>query len=142
MALMIFALPRAPGLARGACIVEKHLTLSRTLGGPDSAFSLEPAEFRAMVDAIRTVEKALGSAQHGIGVAEARSRAFRRSLFVVRDVRRGELFTADNVRSIRPSGGLAPKHRETVLGQHASRDVARGTPLSWDLIAATGREGK
>jgi pseudaminic acid synthase len=135
------AVPLA-AVALGACIVEKHFTLSRALGGPDGAFSLEPAEFRAMVDSIRTVEQALGSAHHGIGIAEDRSRAFRRSLFVVRDVRRGEPFTADNVRSIRPSGGLAPKHREAVLGRRASRDVARGTPLSWELIeGAPGRAG-
>jgi pseudaminic acid synthase len=124
----------AAAVALGACIVEKHFTLSRSIPGPDSAFSLEPEEFRRMVDGIRTTEAALGSAAHGIGPAEDRSRAFRRSLFVVRDVRRGEPFTAENVRSIRPSGGLLPKHREAVLGRSAARDIARGTPLTWDLV--------
>jgi len=123
-------------VALGACIVEKHLTLSRSLGGPDAAFSMEPDEFRAMVQAIRTAEQALGRADHGIGSAESRSRGFRRSLFVVRDVRRGEPFTSDNIRSIRPASGLAPKHLPAVLGRRATRDVARGTPLAWDIVAA------
>jgi pseudaminic acid synthase len=121
-------------VALGACIVEKHLTLSRSIAGPDSAFSLEPEEFRAMVDAIRTTETALGSAEHRIGAAETRSLPFRRSLFVVQDVRRGALFTAQNVRSIRPAGGLLPRHLEAVLGRRATRDIPRGTPLAWDLV--------
>jgi pseudaminic acid synthase len=127
-------------VALGACIVEKHLTLSRAEGGPDSAFSLEPAEFRTMVEGIRTAEQALGSAQHGMGAAEARSRSFRRSLFVVRDVRRGEVFTADNVRSIRPSGGLPPREIGSVLGRRAARDVAGGTPLAADMVAGSDGE--
>jgi N-acetylneuraminate synthase len=127
-------------VALGACIVEKHLTLSRADGGPDSAFSLEPGEFRTMVEGIRTAEQALGSARHGIGAAEARSRSFRRSLFVVRDVRRGEVFTADNVRSIRPAGGLPPREIGHVLGRHASRDLARGTPMSADMVADSDGE--
>jgi pseudaminic acid synthase len=127
-------------VALGACIIEKHLTLSRAEGGPDSAFSLEPGEFRTMVEGIRTAEQALGSAQHGIGIAEARSRSFRRSLFVVRDVRRGEVFTAENVRSIRPSGGLPPREIGNVLGRRASRDVARGTPMSADMVAGSDGE--
>jgi N-acetylneuraminate synthase len=121
-------------VALGACIVEKHLTLSRALPGPDSAFSLEPDEFRAMVAAVRDAEKALGTARYGAGPEEAKSRAFRRSLFVVEDVRAGEPFTADNLRSIRPGCGLAPKHLDAVLGRRATADIARGTPLSWDLV--------
>jgi pseudaminic acid synthase len=121
-------------VALGACIVEKHLTLSRTLPGPDSAFSLEPDEFRAMVEAVRIAERALGAAPYGAGPEEAKSRAFRRSLFVVEDVRAGEPYTADNVRSIRPGCGLAPKHLDAVFGCRAAVDVARGTPLSWDLV--------
>lgn len=127
-------------VALGACIVEKHLTLSRAEGGPDSAFSLEPGEFRTMVEGIRTAQQALGSAAHVIGEAEARSRTFRRSLFVVRDVRGGEVFTADNVRSIRPSGGLPPREIGNVLGRRASRDVARGTPISADMVAGSDGE--
>jgi pseudaminic acid synthase len=134
----------AAAVALGACLVEKHVTLSRSMGGPDSAFSLEPEELRDLVRAVRAAEAALGSAEHGVGEAEARSRAFRRSLFVVRDVKRGEPFTAENVRSIRPADGLAPKHLPSVLGRRAQRDVDRGTPLSWELIggASDGGDGR
>jgi N-acetylneuraminate synthase len=122
-------------VALGACIVEKHLTLARSVPGPDSAFSLEPAEFRAMVQAVRTAEKALGVVTYGTAAPEEKSRVFRRSLFVVRDVKQGERFTEANVRSIRPGHGLAPKHWKEVLGRTAAADIARGTPLAWDLIA-------
>ena len=122
------------GVTLGACIVEKHLTLSRSDGGPDSAFSLEPSEFKAMVDAVRVAEKALGKVHFGYTVKEAASRIHRRSLFVVEDIKRGESFTAENVRSIRPGHGLHTRHLADVLGAHASRDIERGTPLSWDLV--------
>ena len=118
----------------GACIIEKHLTLSRAAGGPDSAFSLEPAEFKAMVDAVRAAEHALGSIHFGVSEREASSRVFRRSLFVVRDVKTGEKFTAENVRSIRPGHGLHTRHLTEVLGKTAAVDIVRGTPLSWDLV--------
>jgi hypothetical protein len=122
-------------VALGACIIEKHLTLSRSMPGPDSAFSLEPAEFKAMVDAIRTAEKSLGRAYFGASAKEASSRVFRRSLFVVADVRHGELFTEENVRSIRPGHGLHPRHFSDVLGKRAAQDIERGTPLSWDWFS-------
>jgi pseudaminic acid synthase len=122
-------------VAQGACIVEKHFTLSRASRGPDSAFSLEPPEFRAMVDAIREAEQALGQVSYQLTRAETDSRAFRRSLFVVQDVKAGQEFTAQNVRSIRPGMGLHPRHMAEVLGRRASRDVERGTPLTWALIA-------
>jgi N-acetylneuraminate synthase len=118
----------------GACIVEKHFTLSRDIAGPDSAFSLEPDEFKAMVDAIRTAEKALGKIHYGVSEHEAKSRVFRRSLFVVKDIEAGEVFTEKNVRSIRPGHGLSPKYLEDVLGRRAAKDIARGTPLAWGLI--------
>jgi N-acetylneuraminate synthase len=121
-------------VALGACIVEKHFTLSRDIPGPDSAFSLEPHEFKAMVEAIRTVEKALGKVHYGITEQEAKSRVFRRSLFVVKDMKAGEMFTEENVRSIRPGYGLHPRHLNDVLGRRAARDIKRGTPLSWELI--------
>jgi N-acetylneuraminate synthase len=121
-------------VALGACIVEKHLTLSRSEPGPDSAFSLEPHEFKAMVEAVRVAEKALGEVHFGIETKEASSRVFRRSLFVVQDVKRGELFNAENVRSIRPGYGLHTRHLPEVIGRPAMCDVERGTPLSWDLI--------
>ena len=119
----------------GACIIEKHLTLSRSTPGPDSAFSLEPHEFKQMVDAIRVAEKALGQVKYGLTEAEQLSQRSRRSLFVVQDVKAGERLTPDNVRSIRPGYGLPPKHYEEVIGRLAARDMQRGTPLQWDAIA-------
>ena len=130
---MGIAVPVA-AVALGACIIEKHLTLSRSEPGPDSAFSLEPQEFKAMVDAVRVTEKALGEVYFGCSAKEASSRVFRRSLFVVQDVKRGDLFTAENVRSIRPGHGLHTRHLPEVLGRHAACDIERGTPLSWELV--------
>ena len=121
-------------VALGACIIEKHFTLSRADGGPDSTFSLEPHEFKTMVDAVRVAEKALGQIYYGSAVREMESRALRRSLFVVRDMQAGELFTADNVRSIRPGHGLHTRHLEEVIGRKASKAIQRGTPLSWELV--------
>jgi pseudaminic acid synthase len=121
-------------VALGACIIEKHITLSRSEPGPDSAFSLEPHEFKAMVDAVRIAEKALGKVYFGLGEKEASSRIFRRSLFVVADVKCGEILTPENVRSIRPGNGLHTRHLPEVLGQRAARDIERGTPLNWDLV--------
>ncbi|MGA7990091.1 MAG: SAF domain-containing protein, partial [Thermoanaerobaculia bacterium] len=109
--------------------------LSREDPSPDRQFSLEPAEFRAMADAIRTVEKATGGVHFGVSAEEARSRVFRRSLFVVESMCIGEAFTRKNLRSIRPGYGLPPKHIKQVLGRRATQDIARGTPLSWDLVA-------
>ncbi len=121
-------------VALGACIVEKHFTLSRKMVGPDSAFSLEPEEFKAMVDAIRIAEKALGNADYSISEKEKGMRSFRRSLFVVENVATGELFTEKNVRSIRPGNGLHTRHLHESIGQKAARDVKKGTPMSWELI--------
>jgi pseudaminic acid synthase len=121
-------------VALGACIIEKHLTLSRATPGPDSAFSLEPHEFKAMVEAVRTAEKALGEAHFGVSGKEEASKVFRRSLFVVENVKQGEVFTEANVRSIRPGHGLHTRHLGEVLGKRAMRDIERGTPLSWDLV--------
>jgi N-acetylneuraminate synthase len=118
----------------GACIIEKHLTLSRSLPGPDSAFSLEPQEFKAMVEGVRIAERALGRVDYGLSAAEIKSRAFRRSLFVVENILAGESFTQKNVRSIRPSYGLHTRHLEEVLGRTALRDIERGTPLAWEMI--------
>ena len=117
-------------VALGACIVEKHLTISRAVSGADSAFSLEPQEFKLMVDEIRIAEKALGRVHYGISGSEEASRCFRRSLFVVENVKAGEMFTGKNVRSIRPGHGLHTRYLEQVLGRRAACDIARGTPLS------------
>lgn len=121
-------------VALGACIVEKHFTLSRSVPGLDSAFSLEPGEFRAMVGGVRTAEKALGEARYEPTPAEAKSRQFRRSLFVVKDMKEGEVFTSENVRSIRPADGLPPREIKKILGRKAKRDIAAGMPLAWDLV--------
>jgi pseudaminic acid synthase len=122
-------------VALGACIVEKHFTLSRSTPSPDTAFSLEPQEFKAMVEAIRTAEKALGKVNYEITKQEAKSRVFRRSLFVVKDVKAGEVFTEENVRCIRPGYGLLPRYLKEVLGRQATRDIKQGTPLSRGLIS-------
>jgi pseudaminic acid synthase len=129
---MGIAVPAAAALE--ASIVEKHFTLSRSVPGPDSALSLEPQKFRAMVEAIRTAEKALGQVTYEVGEEEARSHVFRRSLFVVKDMKEGDAFTEGNVRSIRPGYGLHPRHLNEVLGCRAARDIPRGTPLSWELL--------
>jgi N-acetylneuraminate synthase len=121
-------------VALGACIVEKHMTLSRSINGPDSNFSLEPHEFRDLVATIRLVEKALGAAKYEITKSEEGSRLFRRSLFVVKDMKAGDVFTEDNVRSIRPSYGLPPKHIKELFGRRAASDIKKGTPLVWELI--------
>jgi pseudaminic acid synthase len=124
------AVPMA-AVALGACIVEKHVTLSRSEPGPDSAFSLEPAELKAMVEAIRVAEQALGTVHYGPDAQEIGSRKFRRSLFVVRDMKAGEEFTLDNLRSIRPADGLHPRNLPDLIGRHSNRDIAAGTPLDW-----------
>jgi len=122
------------GVSLGARIVEKHLTLSREDGGPDSDFSLEPNEFAEMVQAIRTTEKALGEVRYQTTEKESESERFRRSLFVVEDVQAGDPFTEDNVRSIRPGHGLPPRHLDSVIGSTAAYDVERGTPLNWEMV--------
>jgi N-acetylneuraminate synthase len=121
-------------VALGAAIVEKHLTLERAAGGPDAAFSLEPAELAAMVAAIRVAEAAVGHVSYEVQPREAASRQFRRSLFVVADVAAGERFTAENLRSIRPAAGLPPAALAQVLGRRATRDLAQGTPLAWEHV--------
>lgn len=121
-------------VALGACIVEKHFTLSRAEVGPDSTFSLEPHEFRTMVEAIRTIEPAIGRVHYGASEHEAQSRELRRSLFVVKDMKKGELFTHENIRSIRPGHGLHPRHLDEVVGHHAKYEVSCGTPLQWAMV--------
>lgn len=118
----------------GACIIEKHFTLSRDIPGPDSSFSLEPHEFQAMVEAVRVAEQALGRVSYEVTPREMSSRVFRRSLFVVQEVKQGEVFTPENVRSIRPGYGLHTRYFAEVLGRRASRDISRGTPLQWELV--------
>ena len=122
-------------IALGATVIEKHVTLRRADGGVDSAFSLEPQELKQLVEDAERARLALGCVRYGPRAGEIGSLRFRRSLYVVRAVRRGEPFTRENVRAIRPGLGLAPKHIEQVLGRCAARDIAAGTALAWDLVA-------
>lgn len=119
----------------GARVIEKHFTLLRADGGPDSAFSLEPNELKQLVSDCRNAWEALGSVSYDLSGSEKGNEIFRRSLFVVRPIRAGERFTTDNIRSIRPGYGLAPKHLPAVLGRTASRDLERGQPLTWDDLS-------
>ncbi len=122
-------------VALGACIIEKHLTLSRTEKGPDSAFSLEPAEFKAMVTAVREAREALGRVCYALSTKEQASRVFRRSLFVVQDLKAGASFDETNVRSIRPGHGMHPRYLERIIGRKAVREIAKGTPLAWEMVS-------
>lgn len=124
--------------ALGACIIEKHLTLNRSLGGPDAAFSLEPNEFEAMVKGVREVEKALGEVSYELTEKVKKKRKFSRSLFAVKDVEIREIFTEKNVQSIRPGFGLHPRYLNNILGKRATQNIKRGTPLSWELVDRNG----
>ncbi len=121
-------------VALGASLLEKHIILYRSEGGPDSAFSCEPDEFRSLVTAVHEAEQALGTVRYGPSEHEHPSLAFRRSLFVVTDMRAGDIFTPATVRSVRPGDGLVPGALGLVLGRTASVDISCGTPLSWDLV--------
>ena len=119
----------------GATVIEKHFTLDRSAGGPDASFSLEPSEFRALVDAVRNVERAISTVHYGPTEFDQANLHFRRSLFVVNDMNAGDPFTDTNVRSIRPGPGLEPRYLDQILGQTAATDIPRGTPLSWKHVA-------
>jgi pseudaminic acid synthase len=121
-------------VALGATVIEKHFTLARADGGVDSAFSMEPEEMRIMVAEIERAWQSLGQISYGATAAEQKSLVFRRSLYVVQDMAAGEVFSAENVRAIRPGLGLAPRWMDTVLGMAAKQAIKRGTPLNWNLI--------
>jgi pseudaminic acid synthase len=118
-------------VALGGCIIEKHFCLSRSDGGPDSTFSLEPAEFAALVREVRLTEAALGRVSYELSPSERRRRGYRRSLFVTEDIVAGEIFDSHNVRALRPGDGLAPKYLPEVLGRRAACALRRGTPLAF-----------
>ncbi len=128
------AFSAATAVAMGANLIEKHFCISRAVKNPDSSFSMEPQEFREMVEQVREVEKAMGSVQYGVSRQEESNACFRRSLFVVEDIAAGEVLTPEKIRSIRPAYGLKPKHYQEVLGRTAKRALRRGTPLSFDDI--------
>ncbi|BCN32512.1 pseudaminic acid synthase [Anaeromicropila herbilytica] len=121
-------------VALGASIIEKHFCISREIDNPDASFSMEPHEFKSMVEEIRQVEKAFGRVSYGPTENEKSNINFRRSIFVVEDIKNGEQLTSQNVRIIRPGYGLAPKHYNEVIGQYANKDILRGTPLKYDDI--------
>lgn len=122
-------------VALGATVIEKHFTLARADGGVDSAFSLEPEELTSLVIESERAWRALGAVSYGPTSAEKKSLAFRRSIYVVRDMTPGEVFTAENIRAIRPGFGLSPRHYPTLLNRVAKVEIRKGTPMSWDLVS-------
>lgn len=124
----------AGAVALGAKMVEKHMTLCRSDGGPDAAFSMEPQEFKEMVDNIRILEKALGKVTYDLSDKQAREREHSRSLFVAQDMKAGDVFTPENLRSVRPADGLHTKYYEQLLGRRITRDAKKGTPMAWSLV--------
>ena len=122
-------------VALGATVIEKHFTLDRAEGGVDSAFSMEPAEMAQLVLESERAWQALGKVSYGPTEAEKKSLQFRRSLYVVKDMKAGETLTTENVKAIRPGLGLAPKHLDDLLGKAIKEDVKRGTALKWELLA-------
>ena len=121
-------------VALGAAVIEKHFTLSRAEGGVDAAFSLEPVEMAQLVRECRTAALALGAVSYERAEQEQKSLQFRRSLYVVEDMKAGDVFTEKNLRRIRPGMGLSPKYYDIILGKKVNRDIVRGTPVQWDLI--------
>jgi pseudaminic acid synthase len=121
-------------VALGSKVIEKHFILDRNIGGPDASFSLEPQQFKAMVDAIRNVEKAIGIVDYELSEKKKKSREFSRSLFIVEDVKKGEMLTEKNVKSIRPGFGLHPKYYNNIIGKKINKNVKKGTPLTFELI--------
>ena len=122
-------------VALGAKVVEKHLTLRRADGGADAAFSMEPEEFKLMVDNIRKIELALGKVTYELTEKQTREREHSRSLFVAQDMKAGDVFTPENLRSVRPGCGLHTKYYEEILGKKITRDAKLGTPMCWELVA-------
>ena len=123
-------------VALGATVIEKHFTLRRADGGVDSSFSMEPEEMTALVIESERAWQALGRVAYGPTTAELKSLKFRRSLYITADLQPGDRLTPDNLRAIRPGGGLPPKYLEVFMGQRVTRAVKRGTPVGWDLLAA------
>lgn len=121
-------------IALGASVIEKHFIMSRSEKGPDSAFSLEPAELQELCDSTRTAWEALGTSSYTLKKGEVQNIKFRRSIYVSRDIQEGETFTRENTKVIRPSFGLQPMYFEEILGKKATRKLVKGTPLSWEYI--------
>ena len=122
------------GVALGATVIEKHFTLSRAEGGVDSAFSMEPAEMISLVTESKRAWQAVGEINYGPSEVEKPSLKHRRSLYIIKDMKAGDVFTADNVKAIRPGFGLPPKYYDILLGKSSKCDISRGTPVSWELL--------
>lgn len=129
-------------VALGATVIEKHFTLRRADGGVDASFSLEPEELASLVVETERAWQALGQVRYGPTEAELASRVYRRSLYIVRDLRRGDRLSADNLRAIRPGLGLPPKYYDQLLGRRLARDARRGTPVSWELFSDEETDGQ
>ena len=121
-------------IALGACVIEKHFCISREIENPDASFSMEPEEFRRMVDDIRQVEKAKGVVNYGASDSEKDSIVFRRSIFVIENIKAGEFITKENIRIIRPGYGLKPKYYDQVIGSRVNIDIDKGTPLQFNML--------
>ena len=121
-------------IALGAKVIEKHFILDKSINSPDSAFSLDEKEFKQLVDDIRTVEKALGKIDYKISLAGQKNRHFMRSLYVIKDIKKGDIFTAENIGSYRPNLGISPKYYNEILGRKAVKDIKANTPLKKELI--------
>lgn len=121
-------------VAMGAKVIEKHFCISREIENPDASFSMEPSEFKKMVEDVREAEKAMGRICYDISKEEKASRSLRKSIFVVKDIKQGETLSEENIRVIRPGYGLPPKYYEDLMGKKARKDVGKGTPLDWSVI--------
>jgi len=121
-------------VALGACVVEKHFCLSRAIKNPDSEFSMEPQEFAEMVQGIRNVEKVRGGVSYKPGKAEESSLTFRRSIFAVKDITKGECFSKENIKVVRPGYGMQPKYYDEIIGKYAKENIKYGEPLRKELI--------
>lgn len=121
-------------VAMGANVIEKHFCISRKIENPDASFSMEPSEFKTMVEDIRTAEKAMGKVSYQLSEKEVNNKVFRKSIFVIKDIFQGEILNEENIRIIRPGYGLEPKYYDEIVGKKAAKDMERGTPLKWDLI--------
>lgn len=120
----------------GAVVIEKHFILNKSIGGPDASFSLDELEFKQMVNSVRETEKSLGKVSYSLSEKAVKSREFSRSLYIVNDIKMGEVFTEENVKSIRPGYGLHPKHLKDFIGQKAAKYLTKGSRLGWDAVVS------
>jgi N-acetylneuraminate synthase len=121
-------------VALGATVIEKHFCLSRAEGGVDSAFSLEPKEFKLLVEETKRAWQSLGEVRYGILEAERNSLNYKRSLYAIKDIKKGDFFSKDNIRVIRPGDGLHPRYYDEIIGKPAKKDISRGTPINADFF--------